>query len=86
MTLLSRLLTLIVSVLGGFLASAVFNNVWIAVSGEEEAPAATSTEHSTKEVLFAAVVQGAIFGAVKAAVDRTGAKGVRKVTGTHPGK
>ncbi len=85
MTLLSRLLSLVISVLGGILASAVFKKVWTAVSGEEEAPEATSAEHSTKEVLLAAVVQGAIFGAVQAAVDRAGAKGVRKVTGTRPG-
>ena len=86
MNLLSRLLSLVVSVLGGILASAVFKKVWTAGSGDEEAPEATSSEHSTKEVLLAAVVQGAIFGAVKAAVDRAGAKGVRKVTGIHQGK
>ena len=47
--------------LGGILAGAVFKKVWATVSGEEEAPQATSPEHSTKEVLVAAVVHGAIF-------------------------
>jgi Protein of unknown function (DUF4235) len=38
----------------------VFKKVWAAVSGEEEAPEATSAEYSTQEVLVAAAVQGAI--------------------------
>ena len=86
MKLLYKPLGLLVSVLGGILASALFNKVWSAVSGQEEAPEATSPEHSTKEVLLAAVAQGAIFGAVKAAVDRAGAKGFKQLTGTDPGK
>ena len=61
MKILYRLLSLVVSVLGGILAGAVFKKVWAAVSGEEEAPQATSPDHSTKEVLVAAVVHGAIF-------------------------
>ena len=63
-----------------------FNKVWTAVTGQEEAPEATSAEHSTKQVLLAALVQGAIFGAVKAAVDRASAKGFKQLTGTDPGK
>lgn len=49
-------------------------------------PEATSAEYGTKEVLSAVVIQGAIFGAVKAVVDRVGAKGFKKVTGADPGK
>jgi hypothetical protein len=37
-------------------------------------------------VLIAAAVQGAIFAVVKAAVDRAGAKGIKKITGTDPGR
>ncbi len=86
MTLLYKPLGLLVSVLGAILASAVFKRVWTGVTGQEEAPEATSPEHSTKQVLFAALVQGAVFGVVKAAVDRAGAKGFKKITGTDPGK
>ena len=86
MKLLSRPLSLLVSVLGGILAGAVFKKVWAAVSGEEEAPEATSAEYSTQEVLVAAAIQGAIFAVVKAAVDRAGAKGIKKITGTDSGK
>jgi hypothetical protein len=84
--LLYRSLSLVVSVLGGILAGAVFKKVWAAVSGEEEAPEATSPEYSTKEVLVAAAVQGAIYAGVKAAVDRAGAKGIKKITGIDPEK
>lgn len=86
MNLLYKPLGLLVSVLGGILASAVFKKVWAVVSDEEEAPEATSPEYGTKEVLLAAAIQGAIFGCVKAAVDRAGAKGFKKLTGTDPGK
>lgn len=64
----------------------MFKKVWKAVSGEQEAPEATSAQHSTREVLIAAMMQGAIFGVVKAAVDRVGAKGFKTITGTDPGK
>ena len=39
-----------------------------------------------REVLLAAALQGAIFGLVKAAVDRGAAEGTRKVTGAWPGE
>jgi Protein of unknown function (DUF4235) len=83
--ILYRLLSLLVSVLGGILAGAVFKKVWAVVSGEEEAPEATSPEYSTKEVLLAAMIQGAIYAGVKAAVDRAGAKGSKKITGKELG-
>ena len=85
MKILYRPLSMLISVLGGILAGAVFKKVWAAVSGEEEAPEATSPDYSTKEVLVAAVVQGAVFAGVKAAVDRAGAKGFKKVTGKELG-
>ncbi|WP_436498733.1 DUF4235 domain-containing protein [Actinokineospora sp. HUAS TT18] len=81
MNLLYRPLSLVISVLGGVLASAVFKRVWRAVSGEAEAPEATSPDHRTREVLLAALLQGAIFGVVKAGLDRAGAKGFRRLTG-----
>ncbi|RLK54283.1 DUF4235 domain-containing protein [Actinokineospora cianjurensis] len=83
MRLLYRPLSLLVSVLGGLLAGVLFKRVWRGVSGDDEAPEATSPDHSTREVLLAALLQGAIFGVVKAGVDRAGAKGFRKLTGEH---
>jgi hypothetical protein len=55
------------------------------VSGEEEAPEATSPDYSTKEVLIAAAVQGAIFAVVKAAVDRPAPRASRRSLAPIPG-
>jgi uncharacterized protein DUF4235 len=72
------------SVTGGILAGMLFKQLWKALAGEEEAPEATSQEYGWGEVLLAAALQGAIFAVVKAAVDRGGAAGVRRLTGNWP--
>jgi hypothetical protein len=71
-------------VAGGIVAGLVFKQVWKLIAGETEAPEATSQEYSWGEVLTAAAIQGAIFAVVKAAVDRGGAAGVRRLTGDWP--
>jgi len=72
-------------VAGGLLAGALFKQVWKMVSDEDDAPQATSEEYGWGEVLAAAALQGAIFAVVKAAIDRGGATGVKKLTGSWPG-
>ncbi|NIH88051.1 DUF4235 domain-containing protein [Amycolatopsis granulosa] len=81
MKLLYKPLSLAVSALGGILAGRLFKQAWRAATGEDEAPEATSSDYSTREVITAAVLQGAIFGGVKAAVDRAGARAFTKATG-----
>ncbi len=76
---------LVLSVLSGVLASFVFSKVWQAVTGEEDAPKATERHRGWGDVLGAAALQGAVFGLVKAGVDRGGASGFRRLTGTGPG-
>ena len=83
--MLYKPLSLAFGVAGGILAGIVFKQVWKVVAGEDEAPEATSEDYSWGEVLTAAAIQGAIFAVVKAAVDRGGAAGVRKLTGEWPG-
>jgi hypothetical protein len=78
-----RPLSLACSILGGALAGAVFTQAWRLV-GEGEAPKPTELDHRTREVLLAAALHGAVFGLVRAAVDRAGAKGYRRLTGTDP--
>jgi hypothetical protein len=85
MKLLYKPLGLLVSVLGGLAASAAFRQVWKLLTGDKEAPEATDKNRRWREILLAATVQGAIFGLVKAAIDRGGASGFRKLTGTWPG-
>ncbi|MEV6928572.1 DUF4235 domain-containing protein [Dactylosporangium sp. NPDC051485] len=69
---------------GGIAAGFIFKQVWRHLAGEDEAPEATSTEYGWAEVLAAAALQGAIFAVVKAAIDRGGAAGVRRLTGDWP--
>jgi len=78
--------SLLVSVLGGLLAGAIFKKVWQLAAHEDEAPQATDAARSWPEILLAAALQGAIFAVVKAAVDRSAAAGTRKLTGTWPGE
>jgi hypothetical protein len=74
------------SVTSGLLARAVFKQVWQRVGGEETAPKATDPFHGWGEVVLVAALQGAIFGAIKAIVDRGGAYGFRRLTGSWPGR
>jgi uncharacterized protein DUF4235 len=84
--MLYKPLGLAASVAGGLLAGALFKQVWKLVAGEEEAPEATDSERGWGEVVLAAAVQGAVFGGVKALVDRGGATGWQRLTGTWPGE
>lgn len=70
---------LVFGVLGGMAASWVFGQVWKRVSDEDGTPQPLSDDYSTREVLLAATIQGAVFGLIKTAVDRYGMKGVRRV-------
>lgn len=77
---------LIFGVLGGILAGAVFKRVWSAVGHEEEAPKATDEGKGWAEVVLAAAAEGAVFGGVKALIDRAGAAGFAHLTGAWPGQ
>jgi hypothetical protein len=65
-------------IIGALIAGKVFGLVWKRLSNEDETPQPLSDEYSTREVLLAATLQGAIFGLIKTAVDRYGMKGVRR--------
>jgi hypothetical protein len=73
------------SVLGGLLAGALFKRTWRAIANEDDSPDATDRQRGWGEILAAAAIEGAMFGAVKAAIDRAGATGFAKATGTWPG-
>lgn len=70
---------------GGLLSSLIFKQVWKLLAGKDDAPQATSKQYGWGEVLLASAVQGAIFGLVKAAIDRASAEGVQNATGEWPG-
>ena len=80
-----RPIGLIGGILAGTLSGIVFKQIWKQVSNEDDAPSALESEYSMTEVVLAAAIQGAIFAATKAAIDRAGARGFKKLTGAWPG-
>jgi Protein of unknown function (DUF4235) len=76
-----RPVSILVSVLGGMLAGAIFKQVWKLAAREDDAPKATDARRGWREIL-----QGAIYALVKAVIGRGTAEGTRKLTGVWPGK
>lgn len=73
---------LTLGMIGGLVAGKAFSFVWKRVSGADETPQPLSDDYSTREVLLAATIQGALFGLIKTAIDRYGMKGVRRLVDT----
>lgn len=73
------------SVLGGAVAGVVVKQVWRHLSDNDDAPSALQAEYPWRDVLVAAGVQGAVFGVVKAVIDRFGAQAFERLTGHWPG-
>ncbi len=80
-----RPIGLVAGVVAGTLSGIVFKQIWKQIADEEDAPTALQSEYSMREVVLAAAIQGAIFAATKAAVDRAGARGFKQLTGAWPG-
>jgi len=78
---------LLSSIIAGLIATAVFKQVWKRASpnSEGDVPGPTQSEFPFKEILLAAVIQGAIFSGIRAIVERQGAKAFAKATGEWPG-
>jgi hypothetical protein len=78
-------LSILSSVAGGLLASALFSRVWKRISDSEEGPPdPKDLERPAREAITAAALQGLIFGLVRAAIDRASARGYRAVTNQNP--
>jgi hypothetical protein len=80
-----RPIGLIGGILAGTLSGMVFKQIWKAVANEDDAPGALQSEYPMSQVVLAAALQGAIFAATKAVIDRAGAQGFTKLTGSWPG-
>jgi Protein of unknown function (DUF4235) len=75
---------MLISVLGGLAAGAIFRRLWRILRNEETAPTATDPDRGWGEIALAAALEGALFGVVRAVIDRAGATGFARATGTWP--
>ena len=85
--ILYRPFGLLGSIVGGLVAGQIFKQVWKrATPGDKaDAPQALQSEYGLRDVLISAAIQGAIFAAVKAVIDRGGARAFQRWTGEWPG-
>jgi uncharacterized protein DUF4235 len=80
-----RPLGLLAGIGAGALSGVIFKQIWKRIADEDDAPDALQSEYSLVRVVVAASLQGAIFAAVKALIDRLGAQGFQRLTGEWPG-
>jgi hypothetical protein len=78
-------LSLGTSLLAGALARWLFSELWGAFD-DEEPPEAEHRRASWSKVLVAAALRGAVFTAVRTAVDRGSRLAFMNLTGTWPGE
>ena len=71
-------------VVGGALAAAAFKRAWRLFSNDDNAPGALDRNHGWLEIVAVAALEGAIYGAIKALVERSGARGFERATGSWP--
>ena len=83
--LVYRPIGLLGGILAGTVSGVVFKQIWKAVANQDDAPGALQSEYRMREVVIAAALQGAIFAATKAAIDRAGARTFTRLTGAWPG-
>jgi len=76
---------MLASIAAGSIASALFRLLWRKIAHEDEAPQALQSDNALGKIVLAAALEGAIFAVVRALIDRVGARGFQKVTGTWPG-
>jgi hypothetical protein len=75
---------ILVGALTGLVATQVFEKIWALIKDEPPADP-DDREAGWAEVVLAATISGAIFGAVRAVIQRGGAKGFERATGVWPG-
>jgi hypothetical protein len=82
--LLYKPVGLLAGAVSGIIAGMLVKQVWKLAAHQDDTPDALDQERGWGEIIAAAALQGAVFAAVKAAVDRGSAQGVRRLTGHWP--
>jgi Protein of unknown function (DUF4235) len=85
MKLLYKPFGIIFGILGGLLGKRLFDFVWTKID-DEEPPEATTEEAKWGKIVVAAALEGMIFKATRAIIDRQGARGWHYLTGSWPGE
>jgi hypothetical protein len=75
---------IIVGLFAGFLSKKLFDLIW-GLFDKEEPPKATTAETTWTKLIAATALQAVTFKVTRAAVNRAGAKGFERLTGTWPG-
>lgn len=75
---------LALSAISGIVAGAVFKQVWKFLSHDGKVLDATDRDVSWQEAVAAATLHGAIYAGVRAAVDRSGASAMHRLSGSWP--
>ncbi|MCA5894176.1 DUF4235 domain-containing protein [Isoptericola sp. NEAU-Y5] len=85
--ILYRPVGIVGSLVGGLVAGQVFKQVYkrVAPGHPDDPPTPLQSEYPLREIVLASLLQGAIFAAVKALVDRGGARAFERWTGEWPG-
>jgi hypothetical protein len=85
MKLLYKPFGIVLGIIAGLIGRKLFDAAWGKID-QQEPPEATTEEAPWGKVIAAAALQGAIFAGVRAAVNRSGAKGFAHLTGVWPGE
>jgi hypothetical protein len=78
-------LGLLLGVLAGVLANLLFRKLWALSSRRSDVPDPKQRSARWGEVAASAALQGAVMKGTRALVERAGARGFEKATGTWPG-
>ena len=85
MALIYKPFGIILGILGGLVGKRIFEFVWTKID-DEDPPKPTTQEADWGKILVTAALQGMIFKATRAVIDRQGAKGFHYLTGSWPGE
>jgi len=75
---------LVLGMAASAVSAATFRQVWRRIGGTDQAPDARDPNRDWVEVVLAAVLHGAIYAGLRAAVERAGAAGVGRAVGAWP--